>query len=519
MAEPLPLYQRVGVLRPLQHRDFRLLWLGQTVSMIGDGIYIFAIAWFIYNDLEASPATFALVGFAWSAPQVLLLIATGALSDRMERRHLMIIGDLLRLAAIAAIGTLIILDAMTAPLLIALVFPYGAGQAIFWPAFTSIIPTIVPEEHLVQANSIGSTVRPLAWLVIGPLIGAAVVAVASTGWAFIVDAVTFAVSAVCIWLMHVRSDRRADEEATHLWADVREGLSYVRRTRWVRWGLLGGMVSLFAVWGPWETLVPYVVRNEMSGTEFDLGLVFAAGGIGSVIASLVMAQRGGLPRKPLTVMYVCWAIGMGMTTFFGIVTNVPQAMVVSFIAESTIAVLIVIWFTAMQRLVPSDLLGRVSSLDWMITILGAPVSFLVVGPLASAYGADGVLIAAGVLGATATVVFMFMPGARDPERDGSLASTGVDAKSEGGEQDAGAAGDREGDRDAGDEGLPGAGREGDGSAAQARADRDPQRVHQQGRRESTRLGTFLHPGHDGERDRWEGDAHAEPREHPGDEDQ
>ena len=420
MAESLPFYERVGVLRPLQHRDFRLLWLGQTVSMIGDGIYIFAIAWFIYKDLNASPATFSLVGAAWSIPQVLLLMATGALSDRMDRRHLMIIGDLLRLLAITAIGTLIIMDAMTVPLLVALVLPYGAGQAIFWPAFSSIIPMIVPREQLVEANSIGSTVRPLAWLVIGPLIGAAVVAAAGTGWAFIVDAATFAISAVCIWLMRVRGDRDAKEGETHLWADVREGISYVRRTRWLRWGLLGGMVSLFCVWGPWETLVPFVVTDQMSGTEFDLALVFGAGGAGSVIASLVMAQRGGLPRRPLTVMYIGWAIGMGMTAFFGIVRNVPEAMVVSFIAESAIAVLVVIWFTCMQRLVPSELLGRVSSLDWMITILGAPVSFLVVGPLAAAFGADAVLIAAGVLGAGATVIFMFAPGARDPERDGSL---------------------------------------------------------------------------------------------------
>jgi MFS family permease len=421
MAESLPLYQRVGVLRPLQHRDFRLLWIGQTVSMIGDGVYVFAVAWYVYKDLNASPATFALVGFAWSAPQVLLLLATGALSDRMDRRHLMIIGDLLRLLAISAIGTLILLDAMTVPLLIALVLPYGAGQAIFGPAFSSIIPMIVPEEHLVEANSIASTVRPLAWLVIGPTIGAVVVAVAGTGWAFIVDALTFAVSALCIWLMRVRGDRfaRHDEE-THLWQDVREGIHYVGANRWLRWGLLGGMISLFCVWGPWETLVPFVVTDQMSGTELQLALVFGAGGVGSVVASLVMAQRG-LPKRPLTVMYVGWAIGMGMTAFFGIVTNVPQAMLVSFIAEGSIAVLIVIWFTAMQRLVPGELLGRVSSLDWMISILGTPISFLVVGPLAKAYGADGVLIGAGILGAGATVLFAFMPGALDPERDGRLA--------------------------------------------------------------------------------------------------
>jgi len=103
-------------------------------------------------------------------------------------------------------------------------------------------------------------------------------------------------------------------------------------------------------------------------------------------------------------------------------------MLVSFIAEASIAVLIVIWFTAMQRLVPGELLGRVSSLDWMISILGTPVSFLVVGPLAKALGADAVLIGAGVLGAIATLLFMVMPGALDPERDGRL--TTVDRSAE-----------------------------------------------------------------------------------------
>ena len=420
MTDQLPLFERVGALRPLQHRDFRLLWIGQTVSMIGDGVYVFAVAWFVYNDLGASPAVFSLVGAAWAMPQVLLLIATGALSDRMDRRHLMIIGDLLRLVAIAAIGALIVLDAMTVPLLIALVVPYGAGQAIFGPAFSSIIPMIVPEEQLVEANSIGQTVRPLAMIVIGPLVGAAIVAVAGTGWAFLLDAITFAVSAGCIALMRVRATPKTDEEETAFWADVGEGIEYVRSTPWLKWGLLAGMVSLFCVWGPWETLVPFVVTDQMSGTEFQLALVFGAGGVGSIIASLVMAQRGGLPRRALTVMYIAFAIGMAMTTFFGIVANIPQAMVVALIAEAAISVLVVIWFTAMQTLVPNELLGRVSSLDWMITILGAPISFLVVGPLAAAFGADTVLIVAGILGAASALIFMRMPGARGPERDGSL---------------------------------------------------------------------------------------------------
>jgi hypothetical protein len=191
---------------------------------------------------------------------------------------------------------------------------------------------------------------------------------------------------------------------------------------WLSLGLLGGLVSLFAVWGPWETLVPFVVTDQMDGTELQLALVFGAAGVGSIIASLVMAQRGGLPKRPLTVMYIAWMVGMGMTAFFGIVTTVGQAMVVAFIAEGGIAVLVVIWFTTMQRLVPQELLGRVSSLDWMISIMGLPVSFLVVGPLAEVFGADAVLIGAGVLGALTVLFFMTRRGARDPDRDGSLAA-------------------------------------------------------------------------------------------------
>lgn len=411
---------RVGVLRPLRVRDFRLLWFGQTISFIGDGVYIFAIAWLIYRDLDASPAVFSLVGAAWSLPQVLLLMATGALSDRMDRRHLMIAGDLLRMVAIAGIGFLVLTDQVVLPIVIALVFVFGAGQALFGPAFNSIIPMIVPEDLLVQANSIGQIVRPLSLIVLGPIVGAFLVSAFGTGWAFVFDAATFLVSAGFVWAMRVRRDRELASDRTRLIDDIREGVRYVRGTRWLLMGLLGGFVSLFCVWGPWETLVPYVISKDLAGSELDLALVFGAGGVGSVVAGVVMAQRGGLPRKPLTVMYLSWAVGMGMTAGFGLITDVWQGMLVALVAEACIALLIVIWFTLLQRLVPQGLLGRVTSLDWMITILGAPVSFLVVGPLAAIFGADAVLIVAGVLGAAATLFFMTRRGALDPERDGSL---------------------------------------------------------------------------------------------------
>jgi DHA3 family tetracycline resistance protein-like MFS transporter len=418
MAEAEALVDRIGVLRPLRHRDFRLLWLGMTVSLVGDGVYAVAVAWEVYRELDASPAAFAAVGIAWSLPQVLLLLGTGALSDRMDRRRLMIAGDLLRLVVIGAVGVLALTGRLTVPLLVLLVFPYGVGAALFGPAFHSIVPTIVPEDLLVQANSIGQVVRPLALTVIGPLVGGLLVAV-STGWAFVADAGTFAVSAACIFAMHSRRVQ-ASAEPANLFDDIREGIRYVRRTRWILLGLLAGLVSLFAVFGPWETLVPFVVSDQLGSSGIGLALVFGAGGVGSVLVGLVMAQRGGLPRKPVTVMYLAFAVGMGMTAGFGLIGAVWQGMVVAFVAEASMALLVVIWFTLLQRLVPNELLGRVSALDWMISIAGAPLSFLIVGPLAASLGVDEVLIAAGVIGAIAPIVFLLLPGARDPELDGSL---------------------------------------------------------------------------------------------------
>jgi MFS family permease len=419
MARVRDLVDRIGILRPLRVRDFALLWTGLTVSFLGDGIYLIAIAWQTY-DLSNSPGALAAVGIAWSLPQVALLLASGVLSDRLDRRHLMIAGDVIRGVAIATIGFLSLTDALTMTSLIVLVVVYGAGQALFGPAFSSIVPTIVPDDLLVQANSLAQFVRPVTWTLVGPLVGGLLVAGLGTGWAFIVDASTFAFSAVMILLMRTRRVPRSEEDHTSPWEDLKEGVRYVRSRTWLWVALVAATVSLLATWGPWEVLVPYVVRNELGGSAAALGLVYGAGGLGAVTVAVALGQRGRLPKRALTALYLAWALGMLMTAGFGLVSEIWQAMAVAFVSESCISALIVIWYTLVQRLVPSSLLGRVSSLDWMISIAGVPLSFAIVGPAAEAFGVDATLIAAGLLGAAATLAFMFYPGARDPERDGSL---------------------------------------------------------------------------------------------------
>jgi DHA3 family tetracycline resistance protein-like MFS transporter len=410
---------RIGILRPLRLRDFALLWTGMAISMVGDGVYVVAIAWQVY-EISNRPSALALVGVAWSLPQVLLMLLSGALADRFNRRRLMIAGDLIRCAAIGTIGTLSITGRLTIPLVIGVVVVYGVGQAIFQPSFSAIVPTIVPGDLLVEANSLAQFVRPFSMMLLGPLIGGLLIAAFGAGWAFVFDGGTFVFSALMILLMRTRPEPRDADSGERLMSEVVEGLRYVIAHRWLILAMVGATVSLLATWGPWETLVPYVIKNELHGGPTALGLVFGAGGLGSVAAALFFGQRGTLPRRPVTALYLAWAIAMFGTAGFGLVTGVWQAMIVALATEACITILVVIWYTLVQRLVPNDLLGRVTSLDWMISIAGVPLSFAIVGPVASAIGARMTLVLGGILGGGITLAVMFLPGARDPERDGSL---------------------------------------------------------------------------------------------------
>ena len=136
------------MLRALRHRDFRLLWTGRSISLLGDGIYLVAIAWLVY-DISNEPGALALVGLAWTLPQVAGLLLAGVLSDRFERRRLLVIADLVRFAAIGAIAALALAEAVELWHVVVLVIFYGFGEALFQPAFTAIVPDVVPREELL----------------------------------------------------------------------------------------------------------------------------------------------------------------------------------------------------------------------------------------------------------------------------------------------------------------------------------------------------------------------------------
>jgi DHA3 family tetracycline resistance protein-like MFS transporter len=406
-----PARDRVRLLSPLRHRDFRLLWSGMCVSLVGDGVFIVALAWQVYA-LSNAPTALAVVGIAMTVPTVALLLLGGVVSDRWDRRRAMLAADVTRALAVGTIAVLSLTGSLELWHVAALVALYGAGSAFFGPAFDAIVPDLLPASELPRANALDQVIRPLALRLVGPAVGGVLIEVVGIGGAFALDAATFAVSAVALLAMRPRPRATtAPAPAASLLTDVRAGFGYVRRHVWL-WGTLGSAGIAFLLFmGPVEILLPYLVKNELGGGAADLGLVFAAGGVGSVLCAVAIGQRG-LPRRDITAMYVAWTLGTLAVAGYGLAAAVWQLMLVSLAFNAMETAGLVVWATAKQRHVPPHLLGRVSSLDWLISTGLLPLSFALTGPASVWLGAQGTLVAAGMVGSVVTFAALYLPGMR-----------------------------------------------------------------------------------------------------------
>jgi MFS family permease len=427
---PGPIARRLTsfqIFRALEVPDFRKLWAAMSVSLFGDGIYYVALAWQVY-ELEDAPSALAAVGLASSAPLVLFVLAGGVLTDRLDRRKVLIASDVLRGVAVTVIGALSLTGELELWHMVALVSLYGIGDSLFGPAFSAIVPDLVPKRLLVQANSLDFLMRPLTLRLVGPAVGGFVISVFGVGAAFLLDAATFVFGSFVVATIPARPLAR---EGRPTWssalADVKEGFRFARSRVWL-WGtLLAAAVGLLAYMGPLEVLVPHVVKYDLGGGADDLGWVFAAGGTGGIVSSLYMARRG-LPRRHITFMYGAWTVAVGILAAYAFVTTIWQAMLVSFFESAAISAGMIVWMTLMHNLVPQELMGRVSGLDWQISVCLVPASFALTGWVAEHVGVEATLTWGGALAALVTIAFLFLPGMRDTERDGSLAGLTLEEK-------------------------------------------------------------------------------------------
>jgi MFS family permease len=409
-------FSRVRLLAPLRHRDFRLLWSGMSVSLLGDGVFMVALAWQVYA-LSNTPSALALVGIAMTVPTIACLLLGGAASDRFDRRWVMLAADIVRALSTGAVAVLSLSGALRLWELALLAAVYGAATAFFNPAFDAIVPEVLPADALAQANSLDQLVRPLALRLGGPALGGLIVQLAGNGGAFLFDAASFVVSAGAVGVLARRTPGfRGEQRSDSLRGELRAGMRYVRRHSWLWATFLSATFAYLLFMGPTEVLLPYVVKNRLGGGAGDLGLVFAAGGLGSLLCALLIGQIG-LPRRSITFIYLTWTAATFAVAGYGVAHALWGLMLASVVFNTLETAGTIAWATAKQRHVPISLLGRVSSLDWLISIGLLPVSYALTAPVSSVVGVRTTLVGAGVLGGLVTFAALFVPGVRDLDRD------------------------------------------------------------------------------------------------------
>jgi len=421
-------FSRINLLAPLRHRDFRILWAGMTLSLLGDGIFLVAMAWEAYS-LWNAPAALSILGIGMTLPTIAFLLPAGILSDRVDRRLVMLWADFGRAVVIGVLAALSLTGALTFWQLVAVVAVYGVGTAFFTPAFEAAVPTLVPPGDLPAANSLDQFVRPITLRLVGPAVGGALVAGVGSGTAFALDSLSFAASTMAVWLIRPPEPGWSDDSESPV-AAMKSGLRFVARRSWL-WGtLLSAAIAYLCFLGPAEVLLPYVIKNDLEGSARDLGLVFAAGGIGAIGGALFMGQWGH-PRRDVTIMYGTWTVATLAVAGYGLATASWQLMVACLLFNALETAGTIIWATIKQRHVPASMLGRVSSLDWLISIGLLPLSFALTAPVAAALGARTTLVGAALIGAIATLGALFIPGMRSIEGAASRPSGQIpDAPSE-----------------------------------------------------------------------------------------
>jgi MFS family permease len=390
---PLP-----AALNPLRRRDYRRLFTALAVSLTGDGIWVVAIA-FQVIELGGGPVQLSLVIACFSVGLLSFILPGGIVADRLPRRTVMLAADLVRAAVVATIATLSLSGAIELWHLAIGGFVVGAGEAFFIPSYTALVPRLVPEEEILAANGLEGTLRPLAEFAAGPAIGGIAVALLSPGAAILVDAGTFLVSAACLLGIRVHGTAERDPTGPGVraaLADLREGARYVRGTSWLWTTLLFALIAVLFLIGPIDVLIPFAVQEQLGAGAGAYGILLTAFGVGSAAGALAIASRP-LPRRYLSVMLLVWGVGALPIAAIGIANELWVMIVAMVIVGATAGIGDVIWGTLLQRRVPDQLRGRVSSLDFFVSLALLPVSMALAGPAGDAFGITAVFIAAGLV--------------------------------------------------------------------------------------------------------------------------
>ena len=397
-------------LTPFRGPAYRRLAVALVLSTFASGVWVVALVWEVIR-LGGGPGDLSLVSTAGAVGVLLPALLGGVVADRVPQKLILLAVSALHLVGMGLVAALSVTDTTRLWHLAVVSFVSGVGTAFYYPAYSAWLPALVEESDLLAVNGFEGMVRPTVGQAIGPGVAGAVVGAVSPGAALTVAAAAAGLGLVALAMVPLTPVRRAEGAAEaadghpvrSALADMREGWSYMVRTPWLLATLLFASIMLLAMMGPFEVLVPFLVKDKLGGGPGDHALVMTAFGIGGAVGSLTMASIR-MPRRYLTLMNLGWGVGCLPFVVMGLATEIWVVAVSAFVLGAMFSYPMVIWGTLLQRRVPPHLLGRVASLDFFVSVSLMPVSMALAGPVSDAIGLRATFFVAGVVPGIAAIV-------------------------------------------------------------------------------------------------------------------
>ena len=391
-------------LGPLRERNFRSLWIGRTASVFGDSMAFIALA-FAVIGVSGSGTDLGLVIFSYSAPSVLFLLVGGVWADRLPRRAVMIGADVVRGAAQGVLAIAVLTGNASIPLFMLVAFASGTATSFFQPASTGLVPQAVSPARLQQGNALLNLSSSAAQLS-GPILSGLLVVTIGAGWVFAIDAASFAISAAALASLKLKLQPR--EAHGSFAADLRTGFREVRKRAWLPPSLIAFSFTNLAFAG-FLVLGPISMAASYRGAA-DWGLVVAAFGLGGLIGG--GAALRWRPSRPLVAVFSLMALNALRLLILAVVPPLPAVLLFVLIASAATTLGDTIWHTTVQQQVPARSLSRVSSYDWMVSLLFFPVGAAVAGPLGELVGASTALVLFAIVSTVPSILVLAVPAVR-----------------------------------------------------------------------------------------------------------
>lgn len=379
----------------LRHRDFRLVFGGQAVSVFGDRMIGVALA-FAVLGIGGSASDVGFVLAAEVVPLVGGVLVGGVISDRTSRRAVMVGADLTRVASQGTMAALLIAGVAKVWMLAVLAGVTGVGTGFFNPASTGLLPSIVPAGELQPANALRYSAMSVGQI-LGPVVAGVLVAAADAGWTIAAGASMYAISAAC--LIRLRPPPQAAPTARTFLADLRDGWVAFASRRWI-WTVVGYFAIGNIVFGAWLVLGPVIAFRSLGGAV-PWGTILTAGGIGALIGSVLATQVR--PSRPLVFVALTDGLFALPLACLAATRSLPLLIAGALLSGGGTTIGLSVWESTLQRHLPSESLSRVSSYDWFGSLVFSPVGLAIWAPIAAFTGTSAALwVAFGI--AVATIV-------------------------------------------------------------------------------------------------------------------